>query len=234
MSMKISPDGMYYWDGQQWLSTLSLDGRFRWNGDAWVPTGQAPSAMTYQQPHTTTRQPSSWTRPLQLTVAVWYGLSALYALSIPFWMAGPMTQAMNQAINQSIQRQQQLNPTVSPPPPGLAEAMTSMVGGMTWVAAIFGAVICLVVVIGALNRWTWLYYVLLVFLGLSAISLPVDLISAAGGSALSSASGFTMPAWTYWLGVATAIPSAALFVWMLVALVRKGPWGMTRVTPALS
>ena len=230
MSTKISPDGMYYWDGQQWLSTLSLDGRFRWNGDSWVPTGQAAPAMAHQRPQATVRQPSSWTWPLQLTVAAWYGLSALYALSTPFWMAGPMTQLMNQ----TIQRQQQLNPAASPPPPGLAETMTSVVGGMIWVAAIFGAAICLVVVIGALNRWTWLYYVVLVFLGLSAISLPVDLINAAGGSALSSASGLTMPAWIYWLGVAAAIPSAALFAWMLVALVRRGPWGMTRVTPAVS
>lgn len=230
MSTKISPDGMYYWDGQQWLSTLSLDGRFRWNGEAWVPTGQASSAMAYQQPLATVRQPSSWTRPLQLTVAAWYGLSALYALSIPFWMAGPMTQLMNQ----SIQRQQELNPAASPPPPGLTDAMVSVVGGMTWVAAIIGAAICLVVVIGALNRWTWLYYVLLVFLGLSAIALPIDLINAAGGSALSSASGLAMPGWFYWLGVATAIPSAALFVWMLVALVRRGPWGMTRVAAPVS
>jgi hypothetical protein len=112
--------------------------------------------------------------------------------------------------------------------------MTSMIGGITWVAAIFGVAICLVVVIGALNRWTWLYYVLLVFLGLGAISLPVNLISATTGSALSSASGFTMPAWTYWLGLATSIPSAALFVWMLIALVKRGPWAMTRVAPAVS
>src|SRR5579864_8902312 len=86
MSMKMSPDGMYYWDGQQWLSTLSLDGRFRWNGEAWVPTGQASAPTPQQQP--ASRQPTSWTRPLQRTVAAWYGLSGLYALSLPFWMSG--------------------------------------------------------------------------------------------------------------------------------------------------
>jgi hypothetical protein len=43
-----------------------------------------------------------------------------------------------------------------------------------------------------------------------------------------------MPAWTYWLGLATSIPSAALFVWMLIALVKRGPWAMTRVAPAVS
>lgn len=235
MSTKISPDGMYYWDGQQWLSTLSLDGRFRWNGEAWVPTGQAPPAMSYyNQPQPTVREPTSWTGPLQLAVAGWYTLSGLYALTIPFWMGGTLTQAINQSINQSIQRQQELNPTASPPPAGLADAMTSMVGGFLWVGAFVGAAICLVAVIGALKRWTWLYYVVLVFLGLGAISLPFDLASAASGSAFSAASGFSMPSWTYWVGLATSIPSAALFVWMLIALIRRGPWGMSRVAPSVS
>ncbi|MGH7762850.1 MAG: hypothetical protein ACREOM_00335 [Candidatus Dormibacteraceae bacterium] len=234
MSMKISPDGMYYWDGQAWLSTLSRDGHFRWNGETWLPTRQGPSATSYQGALPAARQPTSWTRPLQLAVAVWYGLSLIYSLSLPFWMAGPMTNLMNQSINQSIQRQQQLNPAVSPPPPGFTEAMTSMIGGMAWVAAIFGAAICLVVIIGALNRWTWLYYVVLVLLGLGAISLPFNLVTAVTGSALSAASGFSLPAWVSWLGVATSIPGTALFVWMLVALVRRGPWGMSRVAPNVS
>jgi hypothetical protein len=234
MSTRISPDGMYYWDGQQWLSTLSHDGQFRWNGETWMPTGQAPAALPYYQPQHTVREPTSWTRPLQLAVAGWYALSAVYSLSLPFWMGGTLTQAMNQGINQSIQRQQALNPTVSPPPPGLADAMTSMVGGFLWVGAIIGAAVCLVVIIGALNRWTWLYYVVLVILGLGAISLPVNLVSAFSGSAISSASGFSMPTWTYWISLATSIPSAALFVWMLVALVRRGPWGMSRVAPSVS
>ncbi len=46
MSARFSPDGLYYWDGQQSLSTISPDGRFRWNGSAWVPTGQS-YAMLY-------------------------------------------------------------------------------------------------------------------------------------------------------------------------------------------
>lgn len=232
MSMKVSPDGMYYWDGQQWLSTLSRDGQHRWNGEAWVPTGQGPSAMSYQQGRSAGRQPTSWTRPLQLAVAAWYGLSAIYALSVPFWMGGTLTQAMNHTINQSIQRQQQLNPGATPPPAGLADSITSMVTGFLWVGAIIGAAICVVILLGALNRWTWLYYAVLVLLGLGAISLPFNMVSAISGSSISAASGFSMPAWTYWLGLATSIPSAALFVWMLVALVKRGPWAMTRVAPA--
>jgi len=225
MSTRLSPDGMYYWDGQQWVSTLSHDGRTRWNGTAWVPTGQVYGATPYTAPGPTSREPTSWTRPLQLTIAAFYALQGLYALTLPFWMSGPMTQAMNQA----IQRQQQLNPTSSPPPADFVNTMTSFMSGALWVAAVIGLGIAVFAVIGALSRWTWIYYVILVFLGLGAISLPLDLVNAVGGSAVSTASGFTMPSWTYLLGLVTGIPGTALFIWMLVALVKRGPWAMRKV-----
>jgi hypothetical protein len=84
MSAQLSPDGLYYWDGSQWQSTLSHDGRTRWNGSEWVPVqgqGFGPSANVYSP---TARVPTSWTRPLQYTVAGWYALSAIYSLSLPF------------------------------------------------------------------------------------------------------------------------------------------------------
>jgi hypothetical protein len=227
VSAQLSPDGMFYWDGQQWVSTLSPDGRSRWNGTTWVPTGHAYGPPTYQAAGRALREPTSWTRSLQLAVAGWYVLEGLYALSLPFWMGGPMSQAMNQ----SIQRQQQLYPTVSPPPVEFTNVMTSMVGGILWVSALFGLVIAVVVVVGALQRWTWMYYVVLVLLGFGALSLPVDVVDAMGGSAVSAASGFSLPAWTYWLGLVSAIPSTALFIWMLVALVKRGPWAMRKVSP---
>ncbi|MGH7760312.1 MAG: hypothetical protein ACREOY_02695 [Candidatus Dormibacteraceae bacterium] len=229
MSAQLSPDGMFYWDGQRWVSTLSPDGRFRWNGTTWVASGQAYGPLHRQATGHAMREATSWTRPLQLAVAGWYVIEGIYALWLPFWMGGPMSQAMNQ----SIQRQQQLYPTVSPPPVELTNVMTSMVGGILWVSALFGLVIAIVVVVGALQRWTWMYYAVLVLLGFGAISLPVDVVDALGGSAVSAASGFSLPSWTYWLGLASAMPSTALFVWMLVALVKRGPWAMRKVTTQL-
>jgi hypothetical protein len=43
-----------------------------------------------------------------------------------------------------------------------------------------------------------------------------------------------MPSSTYWLGLVMAIPASALFVWMLVALIKRGPWAMTKVAPGVS
>jgi hypothetical protein len=233
MSARLSPDGMYYWDGQQWVSTLSHDGRSRWNGTVWVPTGPVYGAP-YQPPGHVEREATSWTGPLQLAVAGWYGLQGIYALTLPFWMGGPLSQALNQSIQQSIQRSQQLNPGASPPPVDFVNTMTSFVGGALWAAAVFGLAVAVVAVIGALRRWTWVYYVVLVFLGLGTISLPLDVVDALGGSSISSASGFTMPGWFYWVGLLSAIPSTALFIWMLVALVRRGPWAMRKVATQTS
>jgi len=227
VSAQLSPDGMFYWDGRQWMSTLSPDGRVRWNGTAWLPTGRAHVPPQYQATGRTSRAATSWTRPLQLAVAGWYALEGAYALALPFWMGGPMTQAMNQ----SIQRQQQLYPTVSPPPVEFTNLITSMVGGILWVTAFFGLAIAVVAVIGAMKRWTWTFYAVLVLLGFSVVSLPITVVDAVGGSAISAVSGFSLPSWTYWLGLASAIPSTALFVWMLVALVKRGPWAMRKVTP---
>jgi hypothetical protein len=223
----VSEDGLYYWDGRQWISTLSPDGRSRWNGYTWVPVTPmgpmaAPAYPHYQQP-ATVRVPTPWTKPMQYLVAAWYALAATYAVSLPFWMSGVMTQAFNQ----SLQRQSQVNPNVSPPPPELVSTMTSMMSGILWAAAIIAVAVCAVFVIGALMRWTWIFWVVLVLLGLGTLAVPFNLISAVAGSTYA-ANMYGLPAWTTWLSVGIGIPNAALFVWMLVAIIRYGPWATTK------
>jgi hypothetical protein len=43
---QFSGDGNWWWDGSQWVSTLSPDGHYRWNGTAWEP---APPAGITQE-----------------------------------------------------------------------------------------------------------------------------------------------------------------------------------------
>lgn len=217
---QLSPDGMYYWDGTRWLSTVSPDGRYRWNGTAWVPTAWA----SYVQPEATVRQPTSWTRPLQYAVAGWYGISALLTLSAPFWMRD----MMSQMVRASIQRSQEQNPNARPLPPGFYDTMTSMMNGVLWVAAVIGLAIAILVIVGALQRWTWMYYAVLVLLGLGVLSGPANLVNLATGS-YSSAYGYSPPSWLFVLGALSWIPSTALFVFMLVGLIKYGPWGMRKV-----
>ena len=224
MSVRFSPDGMYYWDGARWLSTLSPDGRFRWDGSSWVPVTHAPSPYVVQP---TVREPTRWTRPLQYAVAGWYALSALIGLSLPFWMSGQMS-AIMQA---SIRQQQAQSPDLQPPPQSFYDAMNTMMSVALWIAAIFAFAIALVVVIGALKRWTWMYYAVLVLLGLGVLSEPVNLINFATGAAASNFA-YRPPTSIYLLGIASWIPTTALFVVMLVAVIKIGPWAMRKVSAA--
>jgi hypothetical protein len=236
--MRFTDDGMYYWDGTAWVSAVSPDGRFRWNGSQWIPMPALPGVAyspgpIYAQPAhpqpAAVRVPTSWTRPLQYAVAAWFAMGAVITLSLPFWMSG----VMNQIVAQSIQRQQQLDPTAPPLPAGFADSMSTLMTGILWLSVLVGLALYGAGVVGALRRWTWLYYVVLVWLGLGVLSLPLNVVNAlTGGSALTSAmtasSGFSMPAGIYWMGIISSVPGSALFVWMLVAIVKRGPWGMVR------
>ena len=213
---------MYYWDGRQWVTTLSPDGRFRWNGSAWVPVGGMAPPAPYYQPPATPRVPTPWTKPMQYAVAAWYGVSGLFALSVPLWMSGPMTDMMNRA----IQRQTSLNPDVSPPPPEFVSTMTSMMSGILWVSALVGFAISTVAIIGALKRWTWMFYVVLVLLGLGVLGLPYNIVTLV--SARSTLSGFNLPPGFAWLWIGFGMLGTALFIWMLIAVVRYGPWAMAK------
>ena len=126
-------------------------------------------------------------------------------------------------------------PAVSPPPADFTNAMASMMGGVLWVAALFGLAISVVAIVGALKRWTWTYYAVLILLGLSVASVPLALVNTFGGSPFTTGSAaMTMPSWTYVVGLLTGIPAVALFAWMLVALVKRGPWAMRKVPHQVS
>src|ERR1035437_2263862 len=45
MSGQLSPDGLYFWDGASWQSSVSPDSKFRWDGTQWAPN-QPPSPET--------------------------------------------------------------------------------------------------------------------------------------------------------------------------------------------
>jgi len=54
--LQLSPDGAYYWDGTDWVSTLSHDRLYRWDGNAWVPLPGTMAATTARGPRVPTRQ----------------------------------------------------------------------------------------------------------------------------------------------------------------------------------
>lgn len=216
---------MYYWDGQRWTSTLSPDGRFRWNGTAWEPVPASAIALGYYQAPRTVRELTSWTMPLQAAVIVRYVAVGLYGLLLPFWAGGYMSQVMQQ----SIQRQEQAYPPGEAPPPAFTDMITSMMTVSLWLSAGIGLLIAVVAVVAAIRRWTWAYYVILVLVGFTLFGTVINAINLATGGALT-ANQPQPPELARIAAYAFGVVDTALFVWMIVALVRRGPWAMTRVS----
>jgi hypothetical protein len=136
-------------------------------------------------------------------------------------MAGPLADYMNQV----VQRNAQLNPDVAPPPADFMSGMTTLITVILAIGAAVGVAIAVVAIIGALRRWTWVFYVVLVLFGLGTISLPFSVLSAVVTTGLNPVK---LPAALTWASVVFGVPEAALFVWMLVAAIQRGPWAMTK------
>jgi hypothetical protein len=226
--LKLSEDGLYYWDGSHWVSTLSHDGRHRWNGREWVPVSH--TAAAYVAPSRPPRVPTSWTRPLQYAVAGWYVVQALLSIATPFLFAGTFRDAMNNALAQS----RQMNPNAPLPPAEIATLMNGIVTVALVIGAVWGVAIAVVAIIGAMKRWTWVYYAILVLGAFSAIGLPFSLFGAIVGTAVGGQAPIpgTVSPLLNWLAVGVSIPEVAIFIWMLVALIRFGPWATRRPEPA--
>jgi hypothetical protein len=200
VSARLSPDGMYYWNGQEWRPVVS--------------SGRIATA---------------WTRPIQYAVAAWYGVQALGLASLPFWYINVMTQYAD-AMNR---QNQELNPGAPTPPPELMSNIDTMMRVSFYVGVIAGLAIAAVLIIAAMKRWTWAYYAILVLLALEVISLA---LGALNWFAISALAGQYVgpPAWMVWAQLAAAFLSAGVFVWMLVALIKRGPWAMSRALPQVS
>src|SRR5690242_5126346 len=172
---------MYYWDGQQWTSTLSPDGRFRWNGSAWETVPATAFPTPYYAAGSPQREATSWTQPLQIAVVVRYVAAGLYGLALPFWMQSYMS-----AVIQRSLQQQQAYPPGEGPTPGFTDMMNSIVTGSVWMGAILGLLITIVAIAGAVKRWAWAHYLILVLLGFTLLGTVFNVINLIAGGALTA------------------------------------------------
>lgn len=209
---------------------MSPDGHYYWNGAAWMPVaGAFPS-----QPWVRAGVPAatSWTRPLRYAVAGWGAVQAIWAVTLPFWYITTMTRwadAMNL-------RESQLHPD-QPPPPTPNAMSNTIASAMFYLGIGILLAIGVTAIVGALKQWKWAYYTILIVVGLEVIWLTFGVLWGLAVTALTTTvfgASAGPPPWMILAQLAFDIPSAALVVFMLVALFRRGPWAMTKLAGTAS
>jgi hypothetical protein len=225
----LSPDGAYTWNGREWVPnqaavpTVSPDGAYVWNGREWV--ANVPSAPTRFR-----KEPTSWTRPLQLAVIALTLVGDVNLLTLLPYLSDYIREASRRSIELSLASQPQ-----TPSSDQIRDqtlAIADMIG--TWtviVTLVFAAIWLLLIVIGSLRRWTWFYWLLMVIFALSILAIPQQLLQVFGIGTTGAAGQppLLLPLPNALLGLAVACAELALFIWMIVAYRKYGPWACRRL-----
>jgi len=183
----------------QSVGQISADGQFRWDGLQWLPL-----AANY-------REPTPWTRPMQLISAALFALSAVTSI---------ITTAIfvnHDAMVRALKAQ-----GVQIPSTTTLDDVANISLAITWGVVIFFTVCEVVAAIGSYFGWRWVFWAALVLYGLSGISAFTNLTT------LFNASKSPVPVAGLVAGEIFSILGLAMFVWMLIAVIRYGPWAMKR------
>src|SRR6266511_3238072 len=129
------------------VGEISTDGQFRWDGQAWSPLARGH------------REPTSWTLPLRWITAVYLGVSALVQLVTNILF---VTQA---ALERSIRSS---NPQLSDDQVQSSAALGYTLG---WVLVAVIVVVTLVLAVGSLRGWRWVFWADLVVLVIGSVQI---------------------------------------------------------------
>lgn len=173
----------------------------------------------------TVRNPTSWTRPLQIAVIALAVAQILYSVSFPYWSAS----AWNWWDNMVNPGGPQVYGWGWPlPPPGslhdiLLELLQIYGGTLLTVA------IAMAVIVAAIKLWSWAFPVIGVLLALYSAVHMYNLLVPQFVLLPPPPWGpyFDLP-FTWFEGVLGLVP---LVLWLcgIVALATRGPWGMRKV-----
>jgi len=178
---------------------ISADGQFRWDGQQWVPL-----AAGY-------REPTSWTRPMQLIATALFAISAISGVVVTIAFVN------HDSVLRAIHAQgTQIPATTS------IDTVVNITIGVTYGVAIFFSLLYLVAALGSYLGWRWMFWAALVLFGLSGISVFTNIGSFANPD--------RSPVPTAGLIVSElfAVLGLSMFVWMLVAVIKFGPWAMKK------
>jgi len=88
--------------------------------------------------------------------------------------------------------------------------------------AVFIAVLQLVAAAGSYLGWRWMFWAALVLFGLGGLSAIGNI------STFAQPSRSPLPIWVVSVSTLLELAGFAMFVWMLIAAVRFGPWAMKK------
>jgi hypothetical protein len=184
------------------VGQVSADGQFRWDGVQWVPIPRG------------TREPTPWTRPMQLATATFFVAEALFSvlISVLYINHDNMVRVL-QAQGTSIPQGTDINTVI-----GISIFFAFAV-------VIFIAVLELVAALGSYLGWRWMFWAALVLLGFGGIGTVTNLGS------FSHPDTSPVPIWGAFVNELFSIVSLAMFVWLLVGVIKFGPWAMKRPGP---
>ena len=154
---------------------------------------------------------------MQWSVAAMAGLVGVWYLALPFWLSGPL----NDYVRQTMSAQ-------GPSGPGYTSSLFGpLITVVLAITSIGVAAVAAAVVIGALRRWTWMHYGVMVLFGFAILELPAAFANATGIIAVAPFSGPLVA--VQWASVALGVTAIGFFAWMMVASLRRGPWATRKV-----
>jgi hypothetical protein len=178
---------------------ISADGQFRWDGQQWVPIPR-----NY-------REPTPWTRPMQLAAAAIFTISAIGSLATTFIYIN------HDSMLKSIQAQGSQLPSGTS-----VDDVVNFAIAIAYAVVIFFVVLDLVAAIGSFLGWRWMFWAALILFGLSSIGALTNLRT------LSQPALSPIPVTGLIASELFSLLSVAVFVWMLVGLIKYGPWAMRK------
>jgi hypothetical protein len=181
------------------IGQVSADGQFRWDGQQWVPIPQG------------TREPTTWTRPMQLAAAGLFAVEAVYSVlvSVIFINHDSMLRAIN-AQGTAI-------------PAGTAvDTIVNIAIISTIAVTVVIAILELVAAVGSYLGWRWIFWAALVLFGFGGLGALLNLPS------LFKPSASPIPLPGLLVSELLSIVSLGLFIWMLMGVIKFGPWAMKK------
>jgi hypothetical protein len=185
--------------GLQAAGQISADGQFRWDGQQWLPLASG------------FRQPTPWTRPMQLASAALCVVSAV--VGVAFTLIFINHDSMLNAIK--------AQGTTIPAGTSVDSVVNIAVAG-TIGFVIFFAVLELVGAVGSYLGWRWMFWVLLVLFALDGLGALTNL------AVVAQPARSALPIVPLLINELFSLAALALFVWMLIGLIKFGPWAMRK------